>query len=565
MTAAETIEAGRDFIRDIVQADLATAARRKSSPAFRRSRTAILHIGHAKSICLNFGIAQEFGGQLPSALRRHQPDQGRAGIHRRHQARRALARLRLGRASLPRVGLFRAALRLGRAPDPQPATPMWTTSRRTRCAPARHADRAGPEQPVPRPRRWRRTSTCSAACAPASSPTARACCAPRSTWPSGNINLRDPVLYRILHAQPSAHRRRVVHLPDLRFRPRPVRRDRGHHPFALHAGVRGSPAAVRLVDRASAGAVAPAPVRIRPPQPQLHRAVQARADRAGARQAMSPAGTIRACRRWPGCAGAACRRRRCANSSRRIGVARGQQHRRCRACSSTRSATCSTATALRRMAVLRPLKLVIENYPEGQARGTGGGQPSRTIPTPARAQVTLRPRALCRARRLHGEPAEEILPPVARQGGAAALCLFRHLPRGREGRGRRGGRAALHLRSGDPRRQRAGRPQGAGDAALGRRRRRGAGGGAALQSRCSPGPIPDADGDILRRPQPGLAGSADRRLVEPALARQLARRSGAVRAARAISPATRDSAPGRLVFNRTVGLRDTWAKAKGAP
>ena len=29
---------------------------------------------------------------------------------------------------------------------------------------------------------------------------------------------------------------------------------------------------------------------------------------------------------------------------------------------------------------------------------------------------------------------------------------------------------------------------------------------------------------------------------------------------------SRDSAPGRLVFNRTVGLRDTWAKIeKGAP
>ena len=56
---------------------------------------------------------------LPSALRRHQPDQGGAGIYRRHRARRALARLRLGQAPLPRLGLFRAALRLGRAPDPR--------------------------------------------------------------------------------------------------------------------------------------------------------------------------------------------------------------------------------------------------------------------------------------------------------------------------------------------------------------------------------------------------------------------------------------------------------------
>ena len=37
-----------------------------------------LHIGHAKSICLNFGLAAEYGRALPPALRRHQSDQGRA-------------------------------------------------------------------------------------------------------------------------------------------------------------------------------------------------------------------------------------------------------------------------------------------------------------------------------------------------------------------------------------------------------------------------------------------------------------------------------------------------------
>ena len=31
---------------------------------------------------------------------------------------------------------------------------------------------------------------------------------------SPNMNLRDPVLYRIRHATPPPHRRRVVHLPD---------------------------------------------------------------------------------------------------------------------------------------------------------------------------------------------------------------------------------------------------------------------------------------------------------------------------------------------------------------
>jgi glutaminyl-tRNA synthetase len=61
---------------------------------------------------------------------------------------------------------------------------------------------------------------------------------------SGNINLRDPVLYRILARRTSAHRREMVHLSELRLRPRPIRRHRRRHPLDLHAGVRGSPSAL---------------------------------------------------------------------------------------------------------------------------------------------------------------------------------------------------------------------------------------------------------------------------------------------------------------------------------
>jgi glutaminyl-tRNA synthetase len=63
MTAAETTEAGRDFIRDIVEADLASRRYSKIITRFPPEPNGYLHIGHAKSICLNFGIAQEFGGQ----------------------------------------------------------------------------------------------------------------------------------------------------------------------------------------------------------------------------------------------------------------------------------------------------------------------------------------------------------------------------------------------------------------------------------------------------------------------------------------------------------------------
>ena len=76
--------------------------------------------------------------------------------------------------------------------DEQSAEEMRATPRRLRHA--RHG------QPVPQPHARPRTWRACARCATASTPTARRCCAPRSTWRSPNINLRDPALYRIKRA-----------------------------------------------------------------------------------------------------------------------------------------------------------------------------------------------------------------------------------------------------------------------------------------------------------------------------------------------------------------------------
>ena len=51
-----------DFIRDIVAEDLKTGKRPQIITRFPPEPNGYLHIGHAKSICLNFGIAREFGG-----------------------------------------------------------------------------------------------------------------------------------------------------------------------------------------------------------------------------------------------------------------------------------------------------------------------------------------------------------------------------------------------------------------------------------------------------------------------------------------------------------------------
>lgn len=56
-------EVGRDFIRDIIQADLDQARYKEIVTRFPPEPNGYLHIGHAKSIALNFGIAQEFPGR----------------------------------------------------------------------------------------------------------------------------------------------------------------------------------------------------------------------------------------------------------------------------------------------------------------------------------------------------------------------------------------------------------------------------------------------------------------------------------------------------------------------
>ncbi len=67
MSEAETVSAaeaaGRDFIREIIRADLDAGRTEGLITRFPPEPNGYLHIGHAKSICLNFGVAAEFGGR----------------------------------------------------------------------------------------------------------------------------------------------------------------------------------------------------------------------------------------------------------------------------------------------------------------------------------------------------------------------------------------------------------------------------------------------------------------------------------------------------------------------
>jgi len=59
----EETKRSRDFIREIIDSDLASGKHKEIVTRFPPEPNGYLHIGHAKSICTNFGIAKEFNGK----------------------------------------------------------------------------------------------------------------------------------------------------------------------------------------------------------------------------------------------------------------------------------------------------------------------------------------------------------------------------------------------------------------------------------------------------------------------------------------------------------------------
>ncbi len=201
--------------------------------------------------------------------------------------------------------------------------------------------------------------------------------------------------------------------------------------------------------------------------------------------------------------------------------------------------------APRVLGVLRPLKVVIDNYPDDQVEEFDAVN-NPEDPSAGTRTLPFAQGALHRAGRLPRDAAAEVLPAVTGQGSAAALRVLRDLSAGGEGPAdRRGDRGPLHVRPGDPRRRRARRAQGEEHVALGvgaaRCRRR----GAAVRSTVR-GRVPGPRGGLPRGAEPGLArgaagvqaravagGGAGRRPVPVRAAGLLLRRPEAVAAGRA--------------------------------
>lgn len=64
MTTEETVSKPSNFIRDIIDEDLKSGKHTKIITRFPPEPNGYLHVGHAKSICLNYGIARDYNGEF---------------------------------------------------------------------------------------------------------------------------------------------------------------------------------------------------------------------------------------------------------------------------------------------------------------------------------------------------------------------------------------------------------------------------------------------------------------------------------------------------------------------
>src|SRR5438067_12646264 len=202
MTAVDTAvrEAGRDFIRDIVAADLESGRQKTVVTRFPPEPNGYLHIGHAKSIALNFGVAEEFGGRCHLRFDDTNPlKEDQEYIDAIERDVRWLGfdwGKHLYHASDYFEQLYDWAehlIRTGNAYVDDQSPEEMRTSRGTLTEPGRNSPYRGRSAPenLDLFRRMRAGEF------PNGARVLRA----KIDMASGNMNLRDPVLYRILHAE----------------------------------------------------------------------------------------------------------------------------------------------------------------------------------------------------------------------------------------------------------------------------------------------------------------------------------------------------------------------------
>ena len=553
----DTAEAGRDFIRDIIDADIAAQRTQTVVTRFPPEPNGYLHIGHAKAICLNFGVAEEFGGrchlrfddtnptreeqEFIDAISRDVRWLGFDWGEHLHHASDYFEQLYAWAEHLIATGHAYV--------DDTPADEM-RAARGTLTEPGRNTpfrDRSAAEN-LDLFRGMR------AGKFPNGARVLRA----RIDMAAGNMNLRDPVLYRILHATHPRTGDTWCIYPTY---------DYAHGQSDAIEGITHSLCTLEFADHRPLyeWLLDRLPVPSRPRQYEFAR--------------LNIAATVLSKRvltqlvrnghvhgwddpRMPTLAGL--RRRGVPAAAVRdfigkVGVARANSLVDPALLDFTIRERLNR-TAPRRMAVLRPLKIIVDNYPEDEtelldainhpddpAQGTRKITFGREIyverddfmEEPPRKFFRLAPGREVRLRYGYLITCREVVKDAA--GEVVALrCTYDPATKGGNAPDGRRVQATLHWVA-------------AADAVPAELR---------LYNPLFTRPDPGADGDVFADLNPDSLEVLTSCLLEPALAG--AEAGAAIQFERTgYFCADPDSRPDALVFNRTVGLRDTWAKQSG--
>ena len=557
MTDESTPDAGRDFIRDIVAADLASGRTKGVVTRFPPEPNGYLHLGHAKSICLNFGIAEEFGGRCHlrfddtnpakeeqeyiDAIERDVRWLGFDWGEHLHFASDYFEQL---------YGWAQDLIRAGKAYVDDQTQDEIRLTRGT-------LTEAGQNSPF-RDRPIEENLDLFARMRAGEFPNGARVLRAKIDMGSGNINLRDPVLYRILNA----------HHP---------RTGNTWHIYPSYDFAHGQSDAIEHITHSICTLefedhrplydwfIENLPVPSRPRQYEfarlnvthtlLSKRVLTELVRGGHVSGWDdPRMPTLAGMQRRGVPAAALR-----DFVKRIGVAKANSTVDIGMFEfSIREAL--NATAPRRMAVLRPIKVVIENYPEGQVEQLeavnhpdDAAQGTRQIPfsreiyierddfmeDPPKKFFRLAPGREVRLRYAYFITCREVIKDAS--GEIVELrCTYDPETRGGNAPDGRKVKATIHWVSaseGIPAEVR-------------------------IYNQLFSDPQPDA-ANFASQLNPESLEVLSGAVVEPALASD--NFAGAVQFERqGYFVRDKDSTPGKLVFNRTVGLRDTWAKVSAA-